>query len=122
MRRPGRLASTSISGVLVEFQSRATLIRAFFYTTALENEGKFSNIRPLLDWLEYNGYTVVTKTMKEFFCPYGHQTVKGNIDIELADAMELADHVDQIVLFSGNLRDLKNRIGRPERTEPPAGA
>ena len=58
---------------------------------------------PLIDWLDYNGYTVVTKATKEFIDASGRRKVKGNMDIELAvDAMELAEHVDQIVLFSGD--------------------
>ena len=57
----------------------------------------------MIDWLDYNGYTVVTKATKEFIDASGRRKVKGNMDIELAvDAMELAEHVDQIVLFSGD--------------------
>jgi uncharacterized LabA/DUF88 family protein len=64
---------------------------------------EYSSIRPLIDWLDYNGYTVVTKATKEFIDASGRRKVKGNMDIELAvDAMELAEHVDQIVLFSGD--------------------
>jgi uncharacterized LabA/DUF88 family protein len=88
--------------LLVEFQSRGTLVRAFFYTRVFESAA-FSTIRPLLDWLDYNGYTLVTKVTKEFVDASGHHKIKGNIDIELAvDAMELADRVDQVVLFSGD--------------------
>jgi len=64
---------------------------------------EFSSIRPLIDWLDYNGYTVVTKATKEFVDATGRRKVKANMDIELAvDAMELADHIDQMVLFSGD--------------------
>jgi len=57
----------------------------------------------LIDWLDYNGYTVVTKATKEFVDASGRRKVKGNMDIELAvDAMELAQHIDQMVLFSGD--------------------
>jgi len=87
--------------LLQEFQGRATLLRAFYYTAVIEDQ-EYSSIRPLIDWLDYNGYTVVTKATKEFVDAYGRRKVKGNMDIELAiDAMELAGHVDQIVLFSG---------------------
>jgi uncharacterized LabA/DUF88 family protein len=87
--------------LLQEFAGRGTLVRAFYYT-AIEDQ-EFSSIRPLTDWLSYNGYTVVTKATKEFIDANGHRKVKGNMDIELAvDAMELAEHVDQIVLFSGD--------------------
>jgi uncharacterized LabA/DUF88 family protein len=88
--------------LLEEFPSRGTLLRAFYYTAIIEDQ-EYSSIRPLIDWLDYNGYTVVTKAAKEFFDASGRRKVKGNMDIELAvDAMELAEHVDQIVLFSGD--------------------
>jgi uncharacterized LabA/DUF88 family protein len=88
--------------LLKEFESRGTLLRAFFYTAVIEGQ-EFSTIRPLIDWLGYNGYTVVTKATKEFVDASGRRKVKGNMDIELAvDAMEIAEHVDQIVLFSGD--------------------
>jgi uncharacterized LabA/DUF88 family protein len=88
--------------LLKEFESRGTLVRAFYYTAVIEDQ-EYSSIRPLIDWLDYNGYTVVTKATKEFIDASGRRKVKGNMDIELAvDAMELADHVDEIVLFSGD--------------------
>ena len=88
--------------LLKEFQSRGNLLRAFYYTALIEDQ-EYSSIRPLLDWLDYNGYTVVTKNVKEFIDSSGRRKVKGNMDIELAvDAMELASHVDHIVLFSGD--------------------
>jgi uncharacterized LabA/DUF88 family protein len=88
--------------LLTEFQGRGTLVRAFYYTAIIEDQ-EFSSVRPLIDWLDYNGYTVVTKATKEFVDASGRRKVKGNMDIELAvDAMEIAQHVDQIVLFSGD--------------------
>ena len=88
--------------LLEEFQSRGTLLRAFYYTTIIEDQ-EFSSIRPLIDWLDYNGYTVVTKATKEFIDASGRRKVKRSMHIELAvDAMELAEHIDQMVLFSGD--------------------
>jgi uncharacterized LabA/DUF88 family protein len=88
--------------LLREFQTKGKLIRAFYYT-ALVEEQEYSSIRPLIDWLDYNGYAVVTKPTKEFVDSMGRRKVKGNMDIELAvDAMELAEHIDQMVLFSGD--------------------
>jgi uncharacterized LabA/DUF88 family protein len=88
--------------LLKEFQSRGYLVRAFYYTALIEDQ-EYSSIRPLLDWLDYNGYTVVTKPAKEFTDSTGRRKVKGNMDIELAvDAMELASHIDHMVLFSGD--------------------
>jgi uncharacterized LabA/DUF88 family protein len=87
--------------LLAEFQSRGELVRAFYYATVSEDD-EFSSIRPLLDWLDYNGFAVVTKPNKEFLDGAGHRTVKGNMAIELVvDAMQLAEHVDEMVLFSG---------------------
>lgn len=82
--------------------SKSRLVRAFYYTALMEDQ-EYSPIRPLIDWLDYNGYTMVTKPAKEFTDAMGRRKVKGNMDIELAiDMMELADHVDHIVLFSGD--------------------
>lgn len=84
------------------FRSQGQLIRALYYTAIVEDQ-EYSSIRPLIDWLDYNGYTMVTKPTKEFTDASGRRKVKGNMDIELAvDAMELADALDHIVLFSGD--------------------
>jgi uncharacterized LabA/DUF88 family protein len=100
--------------LLKEFQSRGTLVRAFYYTAIIEDQ-EYSSIRPLIDWLDYNGYTVVTKATKEFIDASGRRKVKGNMDIELAvDAMELAEHVDQIVLFSGD-GDFRSLVAAVQR-------
>ena len=88
--------------LLKEFQGRGTLVRAFYYTALVEDQ-EYSSIRPLVDWLDYNGYRVVTKPTKEFVDSTGRRKVKGNMDIELAiDALELSPHIDHMVLFSGD--------------------
>jgi uncharacterized LabA/DUF88 family protein len=88
--------------LLKEFEGRGTLVRAFYYTAIFEDQ-EYSSLRPLLDWLDYNGFTVVTKPSKEFIDASGRRKLKGNMDIELAvDALELADHIDEMVLFSGD--------------------
>jgi len=88
--------------LLREFQSRGYLLRAFYYTAVIEDQ-EYSSIRPLIDWLDYNGYSVVTKATKEFVDQTGRRKIKGNMDIELAvDAMELASKIDHMVLFSGD--------------------
>ena len=85
-----------------EFMRRGKLVRAFYYTALLEND-EYSPIRPLVDWLHYNGFSMVTKPAKEYTDSQGRRKVKGNMDIELTvDAMELAPRVDHIVLFSGD--------------------
>lgn len=88
--------------LLVLFRGKGKLLRALYYT-ALAEEQEYSSIRPLIDWLDYNGYSMVTKPTKEFTDSSGRRKIKGNMDIELAvDAMELADHLDHVVLFSGD--------------------
>ena len=85
-----------------EFMRRGKLLRAFYYTALLEND-EYSPIRPLVDWLHYNGFSMVTKTAKEYTDSMCRRKIKGNMDIELCvNAMELAPHVDHIVLFSGD--------------------
>jgi uncharacterized LabA/DUF88 family protein len=85
-----------------EFMRRGKLLRAFYYTALLESED-YTPIRPLVDWLQYNGYTSVTKPAKEYTDSVGRRKVKGNMDIELVvNAMELAPRLDHAVLFSGD--------------------
>ena len=99
------------------FAAKGHLIRAFYYTALIEDQ-EYSPIRPLIDWLDYNGYTMVTKPTKEFTDAFGQRKIKGNMDIELTvDALELADVVDHYVLFSGDgdfrtLVDALQRKGR----------
>jgi len=84
------------------FQKQGQLVRAFYYTALLDDQ-EYSPLRPLVDWLDYNGYTMVTKPTKEFTDPQGRRKIKGNMDIELAiDVMEMAPHLDHVVLFSGD--------------------
>lgn len=84
------------------FISKGQLIRAFYYTALMEDQD-YLPIRPLVDWLDYNGFTMVTKPAKEFTDHQGRRKVKGNMDIELAvDVMEIAEHVQHVVIFSGD--------------------
>ncbi|WP_342235090.1 LabA-like NYN domain-containing protein [Inquilinus sp. OTU3971] len=84
------------------FAKKGRLIRAFYYTTLIEDQ-EYSPIRPLIDWLDYNGYTMVTKPLREYTDSQGRRRVKGNVDIDLAiDALEMADRADHILLFSGD--------------------
>ncbi|MDP3898072.1 MAG: NYN domain-containing protein [Mesorhizobium sp.] len=88
--------------LLSSFQKRGYLLRAYYYTALIEDQ-EYSSIRPLIDWLDYNGYKVVTKPAKEFTDSTGRRKIKGNMDIELAiDALEQADVVDHYVIFSGD--------------------
>lgn len=90
------------SRLLAWAAKQGRLVRAFYYT-ALMDEADYSPIRPLVDWLDYNGYTMVTKPTKEFVDSSGRRKIKGNMDIELAiDVMEMAEKVDHIIIFSGD--------------------
>ncbi|MGU3400307.1 NYN domain-containing protein [Brucellaceae bacterium D45D] len=103
--------------LLKAFQKRGYLLRAYYYTALVEDQ-EYSSIRPLIDWLDYNGYKVVTKAAKEFTDSTGRRKVKGNMDIELTvDAMQLTDTVDHFVIFSGDgdFRSLAEALQRRGR-------
>lgn len=88
--------------LLAFFRKKGQLVRALYYT-ALAEDQEYSSIRPLIDWLDYNGYTMVTKPTKEFTDSMGRRKIKGNMDIELTvDAMRIAPSLDHIVLFTGD--------------------
>jgi len=103
--------------MLKYFEKKCYLLRAYYYTALIEDQ-EYSSIRPLIDWLDYNGYRVVTKPTKEYIDSAGRRKVKGNMDLELAiDALQLADTVDHFVLFSGDgdfrvLVEALQRLGR----------
>jgi uncharacterized LabA/DUF88 family protein len=84
------------------FRKRAHVIRAYYYSAVLETD-EYSPLKPLTDWLAYNGYTLVTKPAKEFTDSSGRRRIKGSMDIEVAvDMLELAPRLDHAVLFSGD--------------------
>lgn len=88
--------------LLKYFREQGRLIRAFYYT-ALVDDTEYSPIRPLIDWLDYNGYTMVTKPTKEFTDSSGRRRLKGNMDVELTiDALEISSRLDHLVLASGD--------------------
>lgn len=87
------------------FRKRGRLVRAYYYTAIFEEntDEKFSPLRPLVDWLDYNGYSVITKPTKEYTDIHGRRKIKGNMDMELAiDMMRIAPYVDHILLLSGD--------------------
>jgi len=88
--------------LLAEFRTRGNLIRAYYYTALVEDQD-YSPIRPLVDWLDYNGYSLVTKTAREYTDSQGRKRWRGDMDIEIAcDMLEIADRTDHVVLFSGD--------------------
>ncbi|QQN62277.1 NYN domain-containing protein [Bradyrhizobium diazoefficiens] len=98
--------------LLSEFESSGRILRAFYYTLVTEDP---KLARPLTDWLEYNGYTVILKQTKEFLDEGGRRRTKGTVGVELAvNAMQLAKRIDHMVLFSGDgdLRPLVRAMQR----------
>jgi uncharacterized LabA/DUF88 family protein len=88
--------------LLEEFRARGVLVRAYYYTALVEDQD-YSPIRPLVDWLDYNGFSLVTKTAREYVDAQGRKRWRGDMDVDLAvDMMELADRIDHVVLFSGD--------------------
>ena len=88
--------------LLEEFRKRGVLVRAYYYTGMFEDQ-EYSPLRPLVDWLDYNGYTMITKPVRRYTDAQGVTRTKGNMDIEIAvDMLEIAPHVDHVVLFSGD--------------------
>jgi uncharacterized LabA/DUF88 family protein len=103
--------------LLTHFQKYGYLVRAYYYTALIEDQ-EYSSIRPLIDWLDYNGYKVVTKPAREFTDAMGRRKIKGNMDIELTvDALELASTIDHYVIFSGDgdFRSLVDALQRKGR-------
>jgi len=90
--------------LLTKARSASKLLRAYYYTAIQEDKDQdYSPLRPLVDWLDYNGYTMVTKTAREFVDATGKKRFKGSTDIELAvDLMTLADRLDHVIVFTGN--------------------
>lgn len=88
--------------LLLLFKSKASLVRAYYYTVLIEDQ-EYSPIRPLVDWLDYNGYTLITKPAKDYTDSTGRRRIRNSIDVELAvDVMEVAGKVDHIVLMTGD--------------------
>jgi uncharacterized LabA/DUF88 family protein len=89
--------------LLEEFRKRGVLLRAYYYTAIVEDQD-YSPLRPLVDWLDYNGFTVVTKPARRYVeQATGHSRIKGDMDVDIAvEMMEVAAHIDHAVLFSGD--------------------
>lgn len=100
--------------LLALFAAKGQLLRAYYYTAVMEGQ-EYSPLKPLVDWLGYNGFTVVTKPAKEQVDQDGRRRVKGNMDLELAiDMLEQAAHIDHAVLLSGD-GDFKPLVAAVQR-------
>ncbi len=116
--------------LLAYFRSKAQLVRAYYCTAVVESQD-YSSIRPLVDWLDYNGFTLLTKPAKEYTDAAGRRRTRGNVDIELTvDAVTLAARLDHVVLLSGDgsfraliadlqLRGLRATVVSTVQTQPP---
>jgi uncharacterized LabA/DUF88 family protein len=100
--------------LLEYFRRNTRVIRAYYYAAVLETE-EYSPLKPLTDWLAYNGYTLVTKPAREFTDATGRRRVKGNMDVEMAvDMLELCGRLDHVILFSGDA-DLRRLVEAVQR-------
>lgn len=90
--------------LLAKSRDNSQFVRAYYYTAMQDERGQdFSPLRPLVDWLDYNGYTMVTKTSREFTDAQGKKRFKGSIDIELTvDLLTLSSQIDHAIIFTGN--------------------
>ncbi len=96
------------------FKKQCNVIRAYYYSAVLDTE-EYSPLKPLTDWLAYNGFLLVTKNAREFTDQTGRRRVKGSMDIELAvDMMEIAPKIDHAILFSGDA-DLRRLVESVQR-------
>lgn len=84
------------------FETGSWMVRAYYYTAIAEDQD-YSPVRPLADWLDYNGYTLVSKPAKEYVDSMGRRRIRGNMDVEITvDALEMADRLDHVILMSGD--------------------
>lgn len=87
--------------LLSVYRARARLIRAMYYTTMVVQDE--DSLRPLVDWLEYNGFRLFTKSLHEKVDREGRPYVRGNTRAEMAvDAVDMADHADHFVFFAND--------------------
>jgi uncharacterized LabA/DUF88 family protein len=85
-----------------EFARRGKLAKLSYFTTIVDND-EFSSVRPLVDWLSYNGYNTIAKPVKEFVDPTGRRKIKGNTTIEMTVAiLDIVPFVDHIVIVTGD--------------------
>jgi uncharacterized LabA/DUF88 family protein len=85
--------------LLSEFERIGSIVRPYFYTSL--REGEVSGVRQLIDWLDFNGFAVRTKSIKDY--ENEGKRSRRSIGVDLAvDMIEIAPRVDDIFLFSGD--------------------
>jgi uncharacterized LabA/DUF88 family protein len=117
--------------LLSHLRAKGQLVRIYYYTVVVEDDEEYSSIRPLVDWLDYNGFSLVTKRAREHVGADGRRRIKGNMDVELTvDAITLAGQLDHVMLFSGDgdfralvadlqLRGVRVSVVSTLRSQPP---
>lgn len=98
------------NGISVDFKrllqwlrERTRLVRAIYFTALVEEDDEVISVKPLVDWLDYNGYMTVTKAARIYSNEDGTRRVKGSMNVEIAMMMaELAGIAEHIVLASGD--------------------
>lgn len=89
------------------------LVRAHYYTAL--PEGDEGVVRKLVHWLDYNGWTVCHKPLREYSDELGRRRQKSSMQVEIAcDMLETASHYDHAILFSGD-GDLKAAVAALQR-------
>ena len=103
-------AATKTLGFDIDFtafykgcEQSCNLLRIYYYTALVEDNDRIL-LKPLVDWLTYNNYTMVTKPAKVITNSDGVRKIKGNMDVEIAvDAIDivasLQGHIGNVVLY-----------------------
>ena len=96
--------SIDFKRLLMLFRSKGRLVRIYYFTAVIEdNDDDYSSLRPLIDWLDYNGFAMITKPAKQLTDTTGRTKIKGNMDVEIAvTALQIADHIEHAVLLTGD--------------------
>jgi len=97
------------------FDEVCDLHRIYYFTAITDNPDDHSPVKPLVDWLGYNGFRTITKPLREFIDPGGRRRTKGNMAVEIAtELVNAAEHAEHILLFSGE-GDLSYAVDAAQR-------
>lgn len=96
------------------FQNKTRLVKIYYFASLRDNPADHDPMIPVIQWMMYNGYNVISKKMNEFMNIDNIQS-KGNMDVEISvTVLEMVKSVDHIVLFTGdeNFRFLIEAVQR----------
>ncbi|MBN8990108.1 MAG: NYN domain-containing protein [Rhizobiales bacterium] len=92
---------TDFKRLLQAFRLQGTMVRAAYYSAS--DDQPRAPLRPLLDWLAYNGYTVFGRKIRSYPGPDGVRKKLPRIELEIViHAMDLSPRIDHMILFSAN--------------------